>query len=214
MKMRMKMEKTTPKIFSDKEIFIEKFPDGAKVLDVFHPDNWGLFVKSKDKCLNAPKVSLMEIAEHYGEETTQKLVAQQFAGLHRLTGRDLPMMSVQMVADLFISIYGNQVTPYSLMIYFALYPAQFKDSFREYDAQDVLKQCSKFIAWWQSHQQQQDEQEEKENNRMSIDEVLMSWMSEGKTDEEIRKGGLYHFGMITERMIKEARKQLTAQEPF
>lgn len=198
------MEKTT-QIFSEKDVFFKKFECEYDILFAFKPDNWGVFLKGQEKCINAPKVYLADIAGHYGEETAKELVRQQFVGLQQL-GSSQNSKGIKIAADLFLSLYGEQITPYGLMLYFGLYPTKFKDTFREFDTQDILKQCAKFISWWQSRQnQEQEQQQETSENGISLEECLLLWVHEGRSDEDIRSGGLYHMGRITESMMKKAR---------
>gem|GEM_PF-2900367 len=212
----MKMEKTTPPIFSDKkDIFFQKFATSGDVLRTFSPDNWGIFLQKQEKCFTAPKVSLVDVAEHYGQETAKELIKQQFLGLLRLCSGTINTRGAEAAADLFNSLYGRQLTPYSLMLYFALYPTKYKDTFREFDTQDILKQCGKFLEWWATQQPHaEEEQQQARGDAVSINELLLMWLAEGRTIEQIKQGGLYRFGMITDTMIAEAQKQLTSREPF
>lgn len=207
--MIMEMENSTPKIFSDIVVFRDKFPTGSDVLRVFHPDNWGQFLKQQDKCLTAPRVTLAELADHYGEATIKELVQQQFVGLHQLSSqRELNFKGVGMAADLFLSQFGNLLTPYSTMLYFGLYPSKFKDSFRENDFADILKQCPRFLRWWQSQQPQQEPEQQQESQAISLEMMVRVWVNEGRTDEDFRcNSGLYHAGKITDSMIAQARRE-------
>lgn len=207
----MKMQNSTPDRFSDIVVFKDKFPTGNDVLRVFRPDNWGQFLKQQDKCLTAPRVTLAVLAQHYGEATIKELVQQQFVGLYLLSPqKELNQKSVGMAADLFLSQYGSQITPYSLVLYFGQYPTRYKDTFREFDVQDILKQCTKFLRWWQSQQPPQQEQQP-DTPGISLEMMVRVWVNEGRTDEDFRaNSGLYHAGRITDRMIAQARRE--AQE--
>ena len=215
--MGMKMETSTPPIFSDKkDIFFQKFATSGDVLRTFSPDNWGTFLKEQERCITAPKVSLVDVAEHYGEETAKELIKQQFFGLLRLcSAKEWTTRGAEAATGLFLSLYGPRITPYALVLYFALYPAKFKDTFREYDTQDILKQCGKFLEWWATQQPHaEEEQQQARGDAITINELVFVWLSEGRTIEQIKQGGLYRFGMITDAMIAEAQKQLTSQEQF
>lgn len=208
-------KKITPQIFSEKDLFFKKFVTSGDVLRTFQPDNWGIFLKEQEKCLTAPKVSLADVAEHYGQETAKELVKQQFIGLLRLCStKEWNTRGAEAATGLFLSLYGRQLTPYGLMLYFALYPTKYKDTFREFDAQDILKQCGKFLEWWQAQQPQEQPEQQASGDAITINELVLVWLSEGRTIEQIKQGGLYRFGMITDAMITEAQKQLTSQEPF
>lgn len=211
MKMGMKMEKTTPPIFSDKkDIFFQKFVTSADVLRTFSPDNWGIFLQKQEKCITAPKVSLADVAEHYGQETAKELVKQQFFGLLRLCSGTINTRGAEAATGLFNSLYGRQLTPYGLMLYFALYPTKYKDTFREFDAQDVLKQCAKFLEWWQAQQPQEQPEQQASNEPVGYEAFLV--FAAGHTPEYLRQSPLYRMGFS--QMIEEAIKELTSQEPF
>lgn len=75
------MKKMTTIFSADLQTFCEHFSDADAVLRTFHPDNWPEFVKRQQRCFTAPRVSLTQIAEHYGEDTVAELVRQQFEGL-------------------------------------------------------------------------------------------------------------------------------------
>lgn len=207
--MIMKMENSTPKIFSEIVVFKDKFPTGNDVLRVFHPDNWGQFLRQQGKCLTAPRVTLAELAQHYGETTIKELVKQQFVGLHQLSSqRELNFKGVGMAADLFLSQFGNLLTPYTTMLYFGLYPSKFKDSFRDNDFADILKQCPKFLQWWQSQQPQHEQEQEPESQGISLEAMVRIWVNEGRTDEDFRDNSdLYRTGEITDSMIAQARRE-------
>lgn len=204
----MKMENSTPKKFSDIVVFRDKFPTSDDVLRVFHPSNWGLFIQQQENCLNAPWVSLTELADHYGQPIINELVHQQFVGLHDLSGqRELNLNGVRMAVDLFLSQYGSQISPYSLMLYFGRYPVKYKDSFRDFDVQDILRQCPRFLQWWQSQQPQQPQQEQ-ESRGISLEAMVRIWVNEGRTDEDFRDNSdLYRSGRITDSMIAQARRE-------
>ena len=199
------MQNSTPQRFSDKQIFVGKFPTSSDVLRVFHPSNWGQFLKQQDKCLTAPRVTLSELADHYDEATIKELVQQQLIGLHQLSSqREINLKSVGMAADLFLSQYGSQITPYSLVLYFGQYPTTYKDTFREFDVQDILKQCPKFIRWWQEHQPEQPEQQPGCQG-ISLEAMVRVWVNEGRTLQDFQNNSdLYSIGRITDGMIQKA----------
>lgn len=214
MKMWKNMEKkTTPQIFSDKkDIFFKKFATSGDVLTAFHPDNWGIFLQKQEKCLTAPKASLVEISEHYGEETAKELVKQQFFGLLRLcSGKEANTRSAEAAAGLFNSLYGHQITPYGLMLYFALYPTKYKDTFREFDAQDILKQCGKFLEWWAAQQPQAEEEQQQASGKPVGYEGFLLFAAE-HTPEYLRESLMYRKGC--NQIIEKAIKELTSQEAF
>lgn len=193
---------------SDLDIFRQKFPTGVDILQVFSPTNWGTFLRQQDKCLTAPRITLAVLAQHYGQNTIGELVKQQFVGLYLLSPqKELNQKSVGMAADLFCSQYGSQITPYSLVLYFGQYPTRYKDTFREFDVQDILKQCTKFLRWWQSQQPPQEQQPDTPG--ISIEQAVRMFVAEGRTMQEWKEdSGLYRQGKITDAMIQRAKREV------
>jgi hypothetical protein len=216
MKMEMKMEMTINNI--DIQVFAERFPSPQEVLNVFSPSNWGLFLREQERCLTAPNVTLAMLSDYYDYSTTSALVENQYKGLYKMTSlQDYPEKRVSMAAELFTAAYDHQLTPYSLVLFFAKYQ-DFKDSFREFDPQDIHKVCGKkFIPWWNEKKAQQEQNQQQNKNETSgcggLEEAIVRWMLKGTTDEEIRRGGLYgmqsilgaRIAGISEEMIKAAR---------
>lgn len=199
----------------DIQVFAERFPGAQEVLNVFAPSNWGLFLREQERCLTAPNVTLAMLSEYYDKSTSTELVVNQYKGLHELTSADYNEKGVRMAADLFVSSYEHELTPYSLVLYFGRYSTQYKQSYRDFDVQDILQQCrKKFLPWWSQMRAQladQQEPEEQQTKGIPLQEMVLRWVREGRTDESFHEGGLYHIGMITDQMIKKARNQYAAE---
>ncbi len=199
----------------DIQVFAERFPGAQEVLNVFAPSNWGMFLREQERCLTAPNVTLAMLSEYYDKSTSTELVVNQYKGLHELTSADYNEKSVRMAADLFVSSYEHELTPYSLVLYFGRYSTQYKQSYRDFDVQDILQQCrKKFLPWWNSLKAQRTDQqapEEQQTKGIPLQEMVLRWVREGRTDESFHEGGLYHIGMITDQMIKKARNQYAAE---
>lgn len=220
----MEMEKITPTISSNLEVFVNKFPTCDDVLRVFHPSNWGLFLREQSKCLNAPNVTLATLSDYYDYSTTSALVENQYKGLYNMTSmKDYPEKGVSQAANLFAAQYEHQLTPYSLVLYFAKY-TEYKDSFREFDLQDIQKECGKkFLPWWSQMKAQlsdQQAQAEQHTKGVTLEEAIVRWMMKGDSDQQIRRGGLYglpnilgaRVAGITDDMIKRARAECERRE--
>lgn len=119
-----------------------------------------------------------------------------------------------MAAGLFYGLYGPRITPYALVLYFALYPAKYKTSWRDYDPQELMQKCEDFLTWWQTKLEKPEEDQPAKRDGVTIDEALMLWMAEGMTDAQIREGGLYRMGRITDAMITHTRQLLESKQPF
>ena len=199
----------------DIKVFSERFPNEREVLNVFSPSNWGKFMREQNRCLNAPNVTLAMLSEYYDSATSTQLVVNQYNGLRDLTSASFNDKGVRMAADLFLSTYEHELTPYSLMLYFGRYSDLYKQSYRDFDLQDILQQCrKKFLPWWNSLRAQladQQEPEEQQTRGITLQEMVLNWVREGRTDESFREGGLYRIGSITDAMIGQARAEYAAE---
>lgn len=202
----------TSKASFDIEYFYSKFPTADDVLRAFHPDNWGRFLREQDRCLSSPTITLATLSDYYDYTTTTVLVENQFKGLFDMTSlKEYPQEGVTQAADLFAAQYEHQLTPYSLVLYFVKY-SELKDSFREFDLQDIMKQCGKkFLPWWnakKAQQEQDTQQEQKETPGCGgLENAMVLWMLKGDTDEQIRTMWFYEHGRITDTMIRRARTE-------
>ena len=200
----------------DIKVFSERFPNEREVLNVFSPSNWGMFIRHQERCLTAPNVTLAMLSEYYGTSTSTQLVLNQYKGLHDLTSASVfNDKGVRLAADLFVSSYEHELTPYSLMLYFGRYSTHYKLSYRDFDTQDILQQCGKkFIPWWNSLKAQRTDQqapEEQQTQGIPLQEMVLRWVREGRTDESFHEGGLYQIGSITDDMIGQARDEYSAE---
>lgn len=207
------MEMTmTMTINKDLQIFNDQFPTVQDVLNVFAPCNWGMFVREQDRCIAAPNVTLAMISEYYDSSTSMELVINQYKGLHDLASTtEYNAKSVALAADLFLSSYMNELTPYSTVLYFAKYPATFKTSYRDFDVTDIMQMCrKKFLPWWNQMKAQQAErqaQEEQQTKGVTLQEAIVRWIMKGETVESIKGGGLYELGLINDAMIETAKAE-------
>lgn len=125
----------------------------------------------------------------------------------------MPYEAANNAAALFVAKYGNQCTLYGVMLYFGNYSTEYKSSFAQFDVQDVLQQFSKkFLPWWQSRlgrEQNSKATIKDDDTRPRGIEALKIYikrtLSEGG---DIRAGGLYRQGQITEALIAECEKEI------
>lgn len=202
------------------ESFMSDFPTAAVIADFFTSKNWPIALEYTEQMLARPCIPLADLDEAYNTDgLALQIVKAQFVGLHQISAsREPAPKSAHLAAQMFVGKYGQACTPFDLMVYFANYPLEYKTTFAMFDVQDILAQYAKKYLIWKRNQRQerQEPQEQQATNdeAMTIDELLLAWLAEGRTIEQIKQGGLYHYGMITDGMIKEAQKQLTSQEPF
>lgn len=192
--------------------FITKFPTSVELLSSFHPDNWGVFLENKERCMTSTDVCLNMLEEHYGLGTIKELVVQQFIGLHNLSApRDFNEKAIRMAAGMFLAQYAANLTPYGLVLYFAEYPTKYKIAWSMFDLQDILKQCGRFIQWWQSKMPETPENEQQPATRgISLREMMRVWINEGRSDKDFHENsGLYRCGAISDALIRQARKEVS-----
>lgn len=205
--MEMTINKNT-----DIQVFAERFPSPEEVLNVFSPSNWGMFLREQDRCTNAPNVTLAKLSEYYDTSTSTQLVVNQYRGIFDLaSANEYNEKGVRMAADIFLSNYEHELTPYSTMLYFGRYSSLYKSSYRDFDLQDILLQCrKKFLPWWNQMKAQQAErqaQAEQQTKGVTLQEAIVRWMMKGETVESIKGGGLYELGRINDAMIETAKAE-------
>lgn len=202
------------------EAFMSDFPTAAVIADFFTAKNWPIALEYASQMLTRQSIPIAALDEAYHTDgLALQIVKAQFVGLHQISAsREPAPKSADLAAQMFVGKYGQACTPYDVMVYFAHYPIEYKTTFAMYDVQDILAQyAKKYVVWKRNQRQERQEPQEQQgtnDDAMTIAELLMAWISEGRTIEQIKQGGLYHYGMITDGMIKEAQKQLTSQEPF
>ena len=201
------------------EAFKSDFPTAAAIADFFAAKNWPIALEYASQMLRRTSIPLADLDEAYQTDgIALQIVKAQFVGLHQISGsREPAPKSADLAAKMFIGKYGQTCTPFDLMVYFANYPLDYKTTFAMFDVQDILAQyAKKYLAWKRNQRQEQPEQPEPQANSdaITIDQLLLLWLAEGRTVEQIKQGGLYRYGMITDGMIIQAKKQLTSDEPF
>lgn len=196
---------------SDREKFMQSFPSVEKLYNFFAPVRWEYVLRHVDDCLMFPCITLADIDEAYHTNGAAKRIVQsQFIGVYSLsTAREqYNEQASNLAADMFIGRYGYVCSMYDLMLYFASYLMQFKQSFAQYDVQDILLQFSrKYIPWKRSKLQINDENTQETLGCGGLFNAIVLWMMKGDSDEEIKKGGLYAIGRINDTMIKAARDE-------
>lgn len=198
---------------TEAEKFLSSFPSANDLLRFFAPSYWPYALAHTSECLAAPSISLAQVDELYhAPGTAQNIVKAQFVGIYSLSTAREPLneQASSLAAGMFLARYGNVCNTFDLLLYFSLYQMQFKTSYAQYDLQDIIFQFgNKFLAWKRS-KYQQDEQEPTTHGIL-LEEMVLRWVREGRTDEDFHEGGLYQIGRITDAMIRSAREQYAAE---
>lgn len=180
---------------------------------------WAYALGHQEECLTYPCITLRMIDGLYGTDgAAQAIVKAQLVGVYQLsTARDQHNdNAAAMAAGLFVSKYGHECTLYAMMLYFGNYLTEYKSSFAQYDVQDVLQQFGrKFLPWWRSR---------RERGRGVADsgsvgrpmpgvpvgrEAMLIHLRRCVRDgTDIRQGGLYRTGFVTDADIERAEREV------
>lgn len=189
--------------------FTRIFPSIDKVYSFFSPGRWGYVLEHTQECLNAPCIMLSQLDSLYGISNAAKNVLRsQLVGLYSVTtGREIfDTKSTDLASDLFLGKYGKVCSMYDSILYFALYPMEFKESYTQYDLTDILLQFGRKYQPWKRQRIKPDEQPE-QTKGITLAEMVYKWVAEGRTDESFHEGGLFQTGIITDGMIQAARSE-------
>lgn len=198
---------------ADIDKFRQKFPDVTKLYNFFAPTMWGYAIAHTKECLTYPCITLRQVDEIYHcGGVAQNIVRNQLVGLYQMTTAKEQYNSnaANIAADLFIAKYGHECTLYDIMLYFGNYITEYKSSFAQFDMQDILLQYNKkFLPWKRMCiGQQQDEVPKLENNVAKGKDGLEAWLRKSISDgEDVRKGGLYSMGIVTEADVQRIEKE-------
>lgn len=200
---------------SDREKFMKSFPSVDKLYSFFAPVRWEYALRHVDECLTYPCISLADIDDAYHSSgVAQRIVRSQFIGVYSLSTAKEPYneQSSNLAADMFIGRHGHVCNLFDLMLYFSSYLMEYKQSYAQYDVQDILIQYSRKYLPWKRLKLQQADDSKPETKGTPLPEAVLQWMRDGDTDEDIRAGGLYAQGIITDKMIQTARSQYEAEQ--
>lgn len=186
------------------DAFRKHFDTSQKLFSVFSPSNWGYMISRLDNCLHSPCVTLAQADAVYQAGVAKQIVRNQIAGIYSLcTARDqYNSNGIDMAADLFIAKYGHECTLYAMMIYFGNYMTEYKQSFAQFDIQDILQQFGKrFLPWWRMRQEPERPKAESTGKLTGTDalyRMLADRLLEGQTLDDIRQCSLFKWGFVKE----------------
>lgn len=201
------------------EEFLADFPTIGNVFGFFTPDNWPTAIKYADQLIMRQCIKLSEVDEVYNADgAAQQIVAGLFLGVHNLSSSrsEYSPKSAEFAANMFVAKYGEACTLFDIMVYFGNY-SDYKTTFAQFDPQDIMQQFgNKYFVWKRNRKcqlQEEEEQTEEPQNEVvgqpALEQLILERMAAGQTDEQLKEGGV-----ITEKMIKNARKKLTSHAAF
>lgn len=198
---------------------MKRYPTLDKVYKVFGPSSWRYALEHVDKAVHTTAPSLIRLNMMYNtEEADETLFTKHFVAYYLMaerSGKQLGEEVCKNVAALFLGRNGEECTPVKLLCYFANY-CEFKESFRDFDPEDVIIQYNKkFKVWWGN-------QVAKYNNVIqtpqSVDsqpcgidalkQMVRKWIEDG---EDPREHTLYKImNIVTDEMIEEVKTEITS----
>lgn len=197
---------------SEIEEFRQSFPSIGDVYRFFSPSMWGYVQSHKEECATRPCITISQVDDVYGVVGGARwIVKEQITGIYSLGMNREPMntKAQDLAADLFVSRYGSS-TLYALMVYFSGYLTDYKSSYASYDVQDILQQFGKkFLPQWRTKTGVPVERVKSDAGRPVGREALLLYLrKKAESGEDLRSGGLYEFGYVTEDTIREVEQQL------
>lgn len=186
------------------EAFRGHFDTTQKLFNVFAPSNWGYMISRLDECLKSPCVTLAQVDAVYRDGVAKQIVRNQIAGVYSLcTARDqYNSGGIDMAADIFIAKYGHECTLYAMMVYFGNYMTEYKQSYAQFDIQDILQQFGKkFLPWWRRRLEPECPKAESAGKLTGTDalyRMLADRLLEGQTLDDIRQCSLFKWGFVKE----------------
>ena len=197
---------------------MRSFPTIEKVYHFFAPSMWAYALGHQEECLTYPCITLRMIDGLYGTDgAAQAIVKTQLVGVYQLsTARDQHNdNAAAMAAGLFVSKYGHECTLYAMMLYFGNYLTEYKSSFAQYDVQDVLQQFGrKFLPWWRSRRERERPRNGNTSGTVAVgvpvgkDAKLIHLRRCVRDGIDIRQGGLYRMGFVTDADISRAEREV------
>ena len=186
------------------EAFRGHFDTTQKLFNVFAPSNWGYMISHLDECLKSACVTLSQVDAVYCDGVAKQIVRNQIAGVYSLcTARDQYNSSgIDMAADIFIAKYGHECTLYAMMVYFGNYMTEYKQSYAQFDIQDILQQFGKkFLPWWRQRLEPERPKTETTAKLTGMDalyRMLADRLLDGQTLDDIRQCSLFRWGFVKE----------------
>ena len=170
----------------------------------FSPARLGYYLTDRDRCLKEYSPTLDIVDELFGKDTATSILQEMYLSLYRLSTikEQFSIETARVAASVFFGTYRTKCNLYQMMIYFAMYPTHFKGTYFQFDTTDILRQYgAKFLPWYQSQTTEEEEQPKQtfrahEPRGLEARDIYIKDCI--RNGIEVRDGGLYKFGFITE----------------
>lgn len=193
------------------------FPTAEKLYRFFDSSYWGYCLSLQDKCLAAPCIKLCQVDHCYGTNgIATNIIVNQCLGLYKLSAAKEAFTTdaARVAAELFLGMYGDRCNLYEMMIYFARYPMVYKSTFYQFDVEDILKQYgAQCLPWLMSKSRTEDDGVVEDARTIRGIEAHNIWVENYiRNGGDIRQGGLYRFGFLTEEEVVQHEKKLNIRQ--
>lgn len=201
----------------NEKIFLKKYPTFDKVYKVFGPSSWRYALEKIDKAVHTTAPSLNRLNAMYNaKDADVTLFTKHFVTYYLMAERSSKQLGEEVcnnVAALFLGRNGEECTPVKLLCYFANY-SEFKESFRDFDPEDVIIQYSKkFKVWWGNQVSKYYHGIQKPQSvdvqPCGVDALKLTirkWIEDGEDPREHTLYKVLH--IVTDEMIGEVRKEI------
>ena len=190
---------------------MQAFPSIEKVYSFFAPGRWNYAIEHTTECLTYPCITLNQVdGLYHAPGAATNIIKGHIIGVFGLTNarEQINAQAANLASSMFVAKYGGYCTLYDTMLYFANFPVEFKQSFSAFDIQDILQQFFKrYLPWKRSKLQINSEDTQETPGCGGLFNALVLWMMAGDSDADIRAGGLYAMGRVTDKMIEDARAE-------
>ena len=192
--------------------FQKKFGSQQKLMTCFSPDRLGYYLSDKERCLREYSPTLDKVDALFGKDTSVYILRELYLSLYRLSTVKEPFTTdtALTAASLFFGSYRRTCNLYQMMLYFAMYPAMFKGSYFQFDTTDILRQYgAKFLPWYQSQTTDDDEPQRpvaRPSEPVGLEARDIYLMEQIRNGADIRQGGLYRFGFVTEWELQQLER--------
>ena len=136
-----------------------------------------------------------------GQQVGEEFKAKVEAAIQHL-GYQYNSSGIDMAADIFIAKYGHECTLYAMMVYFGNYMTEYKQSYAQFDIQDILQQFGKkFLPWWRQRLEPERPKTETTAKLTGMDalyRMLADRLLDGQTLDDIRQCSLFRWGFVKE----------------
>lgn len=191
---------------------MRRFPTAQTLTKSFNPTRLGFYLSEKTRCLEEYSPNLQQIDDIYGKGVSVDLLTELYLSTYRLSTIKEPFTqeTATQAASLFFGSYRKTCNLYQMMLYFAMYPTMFKSSYFQFDTTDILRQYgAKFIPWYQSQTTEEEEQTQpvqRTTEPTGIEARNIYLQEQLRQGADIRQGGLYRFGFVTEWELQQLER--------